>query len=66
MEDVLYHYTDANAFMNILEKGRLFATNIAYMNDTGASPRLGFMCERDDPRALNRTSARSFVQELPQ
>ena len=30
---MLYHYTDLNAFINIIRNKKLWATNFAYLND---------------------------------
>ena len=38
---LLHHYTNLNAFKNIVEKGTLWATHIHYLNDTSEQRFLG-------------------------
>ncbi len=64
----VYHYTDANAFKNAIEKGTLWFTDAAFLND-GSETTWGFnLCEVELDKFMKRKSAeqRQFAAEVMQ
>jgi hypothetical protein len=58
-EDLLYHYTSLPAFQSIVENGKLWATQVHYLNDT-SEQRLFEQLIRSRIEARLKTASSSF------
>lgn len=55
MDELVYHYTDANALLGILRKGELWCTHISYLNDS-LEYKLSLSLYGDVLRAISKES----------